>query len=413
MEMLRHTSVRDVIPEDKMFFTWGTPLNEPDRDPEFNVLSPVGRRQSVKSLRKLKLPRPTLDSDRLYRARSNEDVHHTIVYNKGPPGQTPFPTVVAMSGYFPPNQPPQQGFYPPPPQHQNSYPPPSQAPFYQAPAGYPGQAAPPSMQYSALGSTYAPAMYTPPASMPGYPPAAEAAKAAESLEEQRQQHPSPPPPPPAYVPSPYAIPEADEKDKERGFFSGFAAPAAAPGMPVPYPSGGMATATASSGGSISYPYPTTQPRPVNADEMFWILYHRRYNGNEKQTRELVTEEMARQSDGTQPAPAPPSFYYPQPSGSGSGNVGAVPPPTTIPAGSQQYPSHAAPAMYQEYHYEQQQQQQQQYQQQQYQQGQPPKKDVPDWMKLAGGVAAGGLAVAGTKKLFDMVTGDKKAHHHHH
>ncbi|KAF9976530.1 hypothetical protein BGZ73_008366 [Actinomortierella ambigua] len=400
-----------------------------DRDPEFNVLSPVGRRQSIKGLRKLRLPRPTLDSDRLYRARSNEDVHHTIVYNKaktkqkirsdltlehdklngdtsgsnGPPGQTPFPTVVAMSGYFPPNQLPPQGFYPPPPQHQYSYPPPAQppqAPYYQAPAGYPGQTAPPplpsTMQYSALGSTYAPAMYTSPTSTSEYPPAAEPPKAVESHE--GYQQPQPAPSPPAYDLSPYAMPEVDEKNKERGFFSGYTAPAPAPAMPIPYPAGGMATMSAEAsvgGGSFNYPYPTTAPQPANEDDKFWILYHQRYNGNEKQTRELVAEEMARQNaggGGIQPAA---SFYYPSPAGSG-----AVPAAPAVAPGSQPYPSPAQPAMYQEYQYGQQQQQE------------PPKKDGPDWMKLAGGVAAGGLAVAGTKKLFDLIKGDKKADHHH-
>ncbi|KAF9273086.1 hypothetical protein BGZ68_001804, partial [Mortierella alpina] len=43
------------------------------------------------------------------------------------------------------------------------------------------------------------------------------------------------------------------------------------------------------------------------------------------------------------------------------------------------------------------------------------KQGPDWMKMAGGMAAGGLALAGAKKLFGSFTENKdrpaQAHHH--
>ncbi|KAG0227758.1 hypothetical protein BGW42_002728 [Actinomortierella wolfii] len=286
-----------------------------------------------------------------------------------------------MSGYFPPNPYPQQGYYPPPPQHQNSYPPPSQppqVPYYHPAGGYPGQAPPSSQQYSALGSAYAPAAYPPPTAMPSYPSTVEPSKPSASPENEQ---------PPSYPPNPYAIPETDEKEGERGMFSGYSAPP----MPVAYPSGGGMVAT---NANINYPYPSSQPRPVNSDEMFWILYHQRYNGNEKETKEAVMQEMARlngQFGGG--LPTDPSVQ--------------ICPPGPVP-GSQAYPAPAQPSMYPEYS------QQQPYQPAyQHEEQQPPKKDGPDWMKLAGGVAAGGLAFAGTKKLFDLMKGDKKAHEHHH
>ncbi|KAK3844241.1 MAG: hypothetical protein J3R72DRAFT_439232 [Linnemannia gamsii] len=207
----------------------------------------------------------------------------------------------------------------------------------------------------------------------------------------------PPPPPPQHQQTPYGYPPTStgEGETERGLF----------GHHDP-----NTTSTASMVGSQgkdvdfwmrSYPRPMVGPQPATHDQIQMWHYHLNYNPNNKQKPPVPSSSSS--------------------SSSGAGYPGVV--------AQQQYP---APGQ-SPYPYQQQQQQypapgqspypypgQQQQQQPMYQTPPPTSghqessghegKQGPDWMKLAGGMAAGGIALAGTKKLFEKFTEDK--HHRH-
>ncbi|KAG9069340.1 hypothetical protein KI688_010240 [Linnemannia hyalina] len=360
-----------------------------------------------------------------------------------------------MSGYFPQPQPgygyppqPQQGGYPPaqspyppqptsgyppayPPQRQDTYPPQAQAQdYYQqqqqgaypppaSSTGYPSPAAPPHYQGPPAGyppSSYdqkVDSAYPPPQSHQehqgppaGYPP-------PQSHQEQQPynayQEPSkdsgyPPAPAAAVSPSPpqqqqtpYGYPPTStpSSEAERGFFSGHHNSNA--------PGGG-----APAGSQVhdldfwmrAYPRPEMPPQAATPDQIQTWYYHINYHPGDKQKPPVPSSSSSSSSAATGYPGAVAQQQYPGPGQS----------PYPYQQQQQQYPDQSQSP----YGYPQQ-------QQSMYQTPSPSSgheaapaggKQGTDWMKLAGGMAAGGIALAGTKKLFEKFTEDKHRPHHH-
>lgn len=133
----------------------------------------------------------------------------------------------------------------------------------------------------------------------------------------------------------------------------------------------------------AYPRPAYGPGALTAEQMQMWHYHINFSGNHKQS---LAQAQAQ---------------YP---GAGSMAAGG--------GESQGYQPGAQPQYQQPPYQQQPQYQYPQYQQPPQEQHQDDKKQGPDWMKLAGGAAAGGIALMGTKKLFEKFT-EKPAHHGHH
>ncbi|KAF8924685.1 hypothetical protein BGZ58_001543 [Dissophora ornata] len=71
-------------------------VDQEKRDLGFNIMSPTGRSRTFKARDK---------NEEHFGARDPQNMDGvSFIYTKGPAGQTPFPTPIAMSGYFPQNQ---------------------------------------------------------------------------------------------------------------------------------------------------------------------------------------------------------------------------------------------------------------------------------------------------------------------
>ncbi|KAF9299315.1 hypothetical protein BGZ88_010736 [Linnemannia elongata] len=100
-------------------------IDREERDPGFNIMSPTGRNRPFKGIHMPRNvhwdgPQVTIGNtvsngwsrgEGIFGAPQSID-GNSYVYNKGPAGQTPFPTLIAMPGYFP------QGTQPPTQQQQ-------------------------------------------------------------------------------------------------------------------------------------------------------------------------------------------------------------------------------------------------------------------------------------------------------
>ncbi|KAG0365069.1 hypothetical protein BGZ54_006910 [Gamsiella multidivaricata] len=356
-----------------------------------------------------------------------------------------------MSGYFPPAQ--QQG-YGYPPQQPSGYPP-APSPYSAPPSGYPPAPAPSpypaaSSPYPATSSPYPPqpqqpSIYQAPSAYPPqpephpqqqqqdiYPPPANAgypgSPAMPNIPPQYQAPPGPPsgypydqkaPPSQETYPPPQSQPSSSQpygayQETSKGAYSyDVPSPAYAPQQPQICPPGPPGQANYGYTGGTgqkdiefwmrAYPRPAYGPQPATPEQIQMWNYHINYNPSNKQK----PPKYGSSSTGTSAASTPglggqAGSYYP---GAGMGQQYA-------PGGQSPYPQQQyAPAG--QSPYPQQQQQQPMYQtpppaQEQHSDG----KQGPDWMKFAGGMAAGGLALAGTKKLFEKFTEDKHKPAHH-
>ncbi|KAG0050913.1 hypothetical protein BGZ89_003709 [Linnemannia elongata] len=337
-----------------------------------------------------------------------------------PPAQSPYPPQ-PTSGYpAPPAYPPQpQDTYPPPPQpqdyyqqqqqqqqqQQGAYPPPPSSTGYPSPAAPPHYQAPPAGYPPASYDQKVDSVYPPPQPHPEQQP-------YNSYQEPSKDSGYPPAPavavcptPPQQQQTPYGYPPTSTLTGEgdRGFFSGHHNNSA-PG------SGGAPVGSQMMDLDFwmrSYPRPAMPPQAATPDQIQMWYYHINYNPNNKQKPPVPSSSSSSFSSVATGYPGVVAQQqYPAP--------GQSPYPYQQPSQQQQYP---APGQ-SPYGYPQQQQQQQQ---PMYQTPPPSSgheasstggKQGPDWMKLAGGMAAGGIALAGTKKLFEKFTEDKHRPHHH-
>ncbi|KAF9904842.1 hypothetical protein EC991_002270 [Linnemannia zychae] len=80
-------------------------FDQEEREPDFNVMSPTGRNRPFKGIHMPRnghweSPQAAIGST-ISSGWSRSEDGISYVYHKGPAGQTPFPTLIAMPGYFP------------------------------------------------------------------------------------------------------------------------------------------------------------------------------------------------------------------------------------------------------------------------------------------------------------------------
>ncbi|KAF9429523.1 hypothetical protein BGZ94_010416 [Podila epigama] len=265
-----------------------------------------------------------------------------------------------MAGYYPgqqapygyPQQQQQMPLYPQQPAYPaaSPYPPPAaqQQGYYQAPPVYPQAGYP--------GAPTPPPHYA--TGYPGYPP----------VQPQSQAPPQE---------QPYAAYQ-DAKNPNYASQQSYPPPPSAgyPGQTTVSPPSSVTGASPASGGEVkdldfwlrAYPRPTTGPSALTQEELQFWYSHINYNGNQNQSFAQAQTQYQGAASTTVGEAVKPDYAYPQ---------------------NSQYPQYQPPV-----------------------QEDSDKKQGHDWMKLAGGVAAGGLAIAGTKKLFEKFTDNKKPAHHH-